>query len=142
MLFFHPLLQFSAIVLALYVLFIGINRFRSLHLKHKTMFKWKQHVLLGAIALTSWAAGMAGGMVLVYIYWQKILITGLHGKTALVMLPMILFGLLSGYIMNKTRKKRTVLPLAHGINNLILTLLALAQGITGWGVIKLFVLGG
>jgi hypothetical protein len=55
---------------------------------------------------------------------------------------MILFGLLSGYIMNKTRKKRSVLPLAHGINNLILTLLALTQMITGWGVIKLFVLGG
>ena len=142
MLFFHPLLQFSAIILSFYVLFIGINRFRSLHLKHKTMFKWKQHVLLGAIALTTWAAGMAGGTVLVYIYWQKVFITGLHGKTALVMLPMIIFGLLSGYSMNKTRKKRSVLPLAHGINNLILTLLALTQMITGWGVIKLFVLGG
>jgi len=30
----------------------------------------------------------------------------------------------------------------HGINNLILTLLALTQLITGWGIIKLFVLGG
>ncbi|MCP4118690.1 MAG: DUF4079 domain-containing protein [Desulfobacteraceae bacterium] len=142
MLFFHPLLQVAAIILALYVLSIGINRFRSLHLKHKTMFKWKQHVLLGTIALVTWGAGMVGGLILVRIYWRGFLITGLHGKTALLMLPMILFGLISGYVMNKTRQKRPVLPLAHGINNLILTLLALTQLITGWGVIKLFVLGG
>jgi len=106
------------------------------------MFKWKRHVLFGAIALSALLIGMFGGMTLVYLYWKTFLMTGAHGRTAMVMLPLLLFGLGSGILMNRVKKKRKILPLIHGINNLILILLALSQIKTGWWVYTIYVLGG
>lgn len=84
----HPIIQLSAVVLTLYVFCLGVQRFRSIHLRQKTLFRWKRHVLLGKIA-----------------------------------------------------KKRTALPLIHGLSNLVLLILALTQVVTGWRVYTLLVLG-
>ena len=83
----HPIIQLSAVVLTLYVFCLGVQRFRSLQLHQKTLFRWKRHVLLGKIA-----------------------------------------------------KKRTALPLIHGLSNLVLLILALTQVVTGWRVYMLLVL--
>ena len=56
---------------------------------------------------------------MVYFYWRGFLITGGHGKVALVMAPLILFGFASGLYMNIKKKQRRVLPLLHGMNNLV-----------------------
>ena len=141
MLFLHPVLQLSAILLALYVFFLGVQRFRSLHLKQKAKFNWKRHVLLGKITMLAWLAGMLGGAGMAYITWRGFLITGTHGKVALVMLPLILFGLFSGLYMNRKKKKRTLLPLVHGLNHMIVLALALYQIISGWWVLNAYVLG-
>lgn len=141
MLFFHPLLQLSANLMAVYVFFLGVQRFRTLHLKQKEQFNWKRHVFLGKIALFAWMAGMLGGAGMVYITWHGFLITGSHGNVALVMLPLILFGLISGLYMNRKKKKRRLLPLAHGVNNLAILALALYQLFSGWWVLNAYVFG-
>jgi len=137
----HPIIQLSAIVLTLYVFYLGVQRFRSVHLHQKTLFRWKRHVLLGKIAMSALLGGMMGGMTMVYLYFHGFLITGIHGKTALVMAVFIILGGASGLYMNHNKKKRTALPVIHGLNNFILLIFALTQVITGWRVYMQFVLG-
>ena len=141
MLVIHPIIQLSAIVLTLYVFYLGVQRFRSVNLHQKTLFRWKRHVLLGKIAMSALLVGMMGGMTMVYLYFHGFLITGIHGKTALVMAVFIIFGGASGLYMNHNKKKRTALPVIHGLNNFILLIFALTQVITGWRVYMQFVLG-
>ncbi|MEA1900032.1 MAG: DUF4079 family protein [Thermodesulfobacteriota bacterium] len=132
MLVIHPIIQFSAVMLTLYVFYLGVQRFRSLHLHQKTLFKWKRHVLLGKIAMLALLGGMMGGMTMVYFYWNGFLITGFHGRVALVMTPFIIFSAASGLYMNRNKKKRTALPMIHGLSNLVLLFLALTQAVTGY----------
>ncbi len=141
MLVIHPIIQFSAVMLTLYVFYLGVQRFRSLHLHQKTLFRWKRHVFLGKIAMLALLGGIMGGMTMVYLYLHGFLITGFHGKIALVMTPFIIFGGASGLYMNHNKKKRTALPMIHGLNNFILLIFALTQVITGWRVYMQFVLG-
>lgn len=141
MLIIHPIVQFSAFMLALYAFSLGVQRFRSRHLKQKTVFKWKRHAILGQIVLGAWPAGMLGGMTMVYLYWHGFLITGSHARVALFMAPLIIFGFFSGVYMDRNKKQRKVLPMLHGLNNLILLMLALTQIVTGWDVYHTFVLG-
>jgi len=141
MLSLHPIIQFLAILLAFYVFFLGVQRFRLLHLNHKAVFQWKRHVALGEIALGVLLAGMAGGIFAVYSTWHGLFITGIHGMIALVMAPLIIFGFISGLYMNHSKKKRRILPLVHGLNNLVILLMAISQIISGSWVYRVFVLG-
>ena len=142
MLFVHPVLQLLSMIVALYALFWGIQRFRLLHLHTKTFFNWKRHVYAGSASLILWIAGVFGGVSMVYLYWDSFLMTGAHGRTALVMLPLLLFGLITGIYMHHVKKKRTYLPILHGLNNLVVIILALFQIRTGWWVLTVYVLGG
>jgi len=99
-------------------------------------------VALGEIALGVLLAGMVGGIAIVYISWHGLFITGIHGKVALVMAPFIIFGLISGLYMNHKKRKRRILPFLHGLNNLVILIMALSQVITGFRVYRAFVLGG
>ncbi|MBW1718570.1 MAG: DUF4079 domain-containing protein [Deltaproteobacteria bacterium] len=136
----HPIIQLSAVILTLYVFCSGVQRFRSLHLHQKTLFRWKRHVFLGKISLLALLGGVMGGMTIVYLYWQVFLITGVHGKIAFVMIAFIILGGTSGLYMDLNKKKRTALPLIHGLSNLVLLILALAEVVTGWRVYTLLVL--
>ena len=142
MLVVHPSVQFLAILLTLYVFYLGLQRFRLLHLHQKVVFRWKRHVVLGEIALGVLLAGMLGGMAMVYVYWRSVIMTGIHGKVALVMVPFMIFGLVSGLYMNRKKEKRTLLPFIHGLNNLSVLVMALSQIVTGSWVYRAFVLGG
>jgi len=137
----HPVLQFIGICLSLCVLFLGIQRVRSLHMKHETLFNWRRHVSFGIMALITWILGFAGGLWVVYRSWHGYFITGIHATTASVMLPLILFGLFSGWHMDRRKKKRKLLPLLHGVNNTLVVLLALSQIISGIWVFRVFILG-
>lgn len=142
MLVIHPIVQFLAILLALYVFYLGLRRFRFLHLHHKVVFRWKRHVALGGIALGVLLAGMLGGMAVVYIYRHGVFLTGIHGEVALVMVPFMIFGLVSGLYMNRKKKQRRILPFIHGLNNLAVLVMALSQIVSGSWVYRAFVLGG
>ncbi len=137
----HPVVQFSATLLALYVLYLGFQRFRILHLKQKAHFPWKRHVLLGKIVIGTWLIGLINGITMVYIYWHTPFATGIHAKIALIILPVALFVMFSGLYLDRVRQKRRLLPVIHGITNLALLILALIQVFTGWQVFESYVLG-
>ncbi len=137
----HPVFQFSAILLAWFAFSHGIQRFRSLHLHQKVAFKWKLHVTIGTIAFCMLLAGLIVGLVMVRTHWYRPLMTGLHAKVALTLIPFIFIGLSTGIYMNRNKKKRTLLPLIHAANNIFVLLLTLIQIATGINVYKSFVLG-
>jgi hypothetical protein len=43
--------------------------------------------------------------------------------------------------LDRIKKKRKLLPIIHGLNNLVVPILALPQIMTGWGIYNTFVLG-
>ncbi|MFH2011476.1 MAG: DUF4079 domain-containing protein [Pseudomonadota bacterium] len=136
----HPIFQFVGILIALYVMKLGISRFRMLHLKKKTQFNWEHHVYLGLIATTIWMIGIFGGLYTVKTYWYDLIITRDHAEVGLLMIPFILFAIGSGLYMDWKKEKRTVLPLIHAISNTVMLLLALLQIYTGIVVYRTFVL--
>jgi len=139
----HPAIQLCTILLTLYVFFLGIQRFRSQHLHRKgAVFKWRRHVLFGKLALSILILGAFGGMTMVYTHWSRVLMVGIHARVALIIIALAVFGLASGWYMDRNKKKRKVLPIIHGLNNFVLLLLALSQIYTGIQVYRTFVLGG
>jgi hypothetical protein len=137
----HPIFQSAGTLIALYVMTLGISRFRMIYLKKKVRFNWKQHVRFGIIATTIWMIGLLGGLYTVKTSWYGFLITGDHAKIGLLMIPFIIFAIGSGIIMDRKKKKRTALPLIHAIFNIAMLCLALLQIYTGVGVYRTYVLG-
>lgn len=125
----------------MYAFYLGVQRFRFLHLKQQAVFRWKQHVVLGEIALGLLLSGMIGGMTMVYVYWYGFFITGTHGKVGIAMAPFVIFGVASGLYMERKKKQRKLLPFVHGLNNLVVLILAVTQILSGWWVYRVFVLG-
>lgn len=140
MLYLHPAIQFMSTMLAIYVIYTGIQRFRMLHLHMRAAFIWKRHVSLGTVVLLLWSMGLIGGFVITRNVWYTNFITGLHAKVAVVMCPLIAICFATGSYMNRVKKKRILLPLIHGINNTILFTLAIYQVYNGWQVMQKFVL--
>ena len=140
MLFLHPTAQFVSTILAIYVIYTGIQRFRMHHLHTRVTFHWKRHVSLGIVVLLLWVIGLVGGFMVTRSFWYTTFITGLHAKIAVVMCPLIGIGFATGFYMNRVKKKRMLLPLIHGGNNTILFLLAIYQIYIGWQVLQKFVL--
>ena len=137
----HPTFQFAGIVIALYVMKLGVSRFQMVHLKQKTRFNWKQHVRFGIAATTIWLIGIFGGLYTVKTSWYGMLITGSHAKIGLLMIPFILFAVGSGLYMDRKKRKRIALPLIHAICNTVMLFLALTQIYTGIEVYRTYVLG-
>jgi hypothetical protein len=141
MLYLHPLLQFCLTVLSIYVLYLGIQRFRSLHLGHKSTFARKRHILLGKLVLGGWFLGMAGGVYMTNTHWHRTFITGDHAVIAAIMAPLIAWGLISGLYLEFSPRKHTLFTLLHGLGNTICVVLALLQIVEGWEVLNDFVWG-
>ncbi|WP_147819585.1 DUF4079 family protein [Salidesulfovibrio onnuriiensis] len=140
MLWFHPVLQALTTLLALYVAFTGLNRFLTQHLQISRPFQWRIHVQLGKLAILLWFAGFVGGLMVARMTWSVNFITGRHYQTALIMLPLLIFGYLSGIIMDAHKKPRGLLSLLHAANNITLLGLALYQFWTGWAVLREYLL--
>ncbi|GAB6124408.1 DUF4079 family protein [Humidesulfovibrio idahonensis] len=137
----HPLLQTLAVLLSLYVLYLGFVRFRFAHLGHKgIVFQWKRHVNQGIAVMGTWALAFVIGLGAAWMNWHVVGITETHYAVALVMLPLVLFGLGSGFLMDRVKAKRKLLPLAHGAVNALLVALALWQLWTGIGILRDMVL--
>ncbi len=138
----HPAFQILAMCLSLAVLQLGWVRFRSAHLGRKdAVFAWKRHVQLGTTVLCAWVLAFALGLCAAWWKWESVFITGRHYQAALVMLPLIVFGLGSGLFMDRVKAQRTALPLAHAVGNAVLVLLALFELYTGVIVLRDMVIG-
>lgn len=136
----HPAIQAVAMLLACYVMFLGVQRFRFQHLKARCKFDWKLHVLLGKVVLGIWTAGCLLGLYMAYHAWGSVDLTGPHYLVGVTMLPFIAVGLVTGLVLQKPKGKRAGLALLHGVCNGALFLMALFQGYSGVEVIKLFLL--
>jgi len=140
-LWIHPVLQTLAVLLSLYVLYLGVMRFCFTHLGHKgIVFQWKRHVAQGIAVMVTWLLAFAIGLGAAWKAWSVVGITETHYLVALGMLPLIGFGLGSGFVMDKVKARRKMLPLAHGIVNTVLVALALWQLATGIIVLRDMVL--
>jgi hypothetical protein len=126
----HPVAQFGAILLAFYAAYLGFQRTRSLHYHKPAKFLRKRHALVGSVALLSMLGGIAAGLFMVNRYLLNPDM-GLHEVFAMILLPLGLFGIFSGLFLYFNPRQRRFLPVIHGINNLVILFLALAQIITG-----------
>jgi uncharacterized membrane protein YozB (DUF420 family) len=140
MLWIHPLLQLAATGLAIYVLSLGLVRFQANHFGKRGKFMWAEHVKLGKITHILWMGGLVLGQFAVMQEWGNNGVTGNHFFIGQAIMPCIAGGYVTGWIMDRDRKKRRYMPLVHGVFNMVAVVLALAQVATGWLVIREFML--
>ncbi len=140
MLWIHPILQIVVTVAAFYVFYLGLQRFRSAHLGHKTVFLWKRHAIMGRLVILGWIIGLLLGMMVVNAEFGMTGIFADHFHGSMIMTPLMLFGFITGAAMDRHRKKRTALPLVHALNNVALLGTALYQVYTGWFIFSNIVL--
>ena len=124
LLWMHPLMQVCAAVLGVWAMWQGL-------------FPWKQHVKLGTLALVLWILGALGFYVTLDLFGSTH-ITGLHAELAWPIIGLAILGLITGYIMNRYKKKRKILPLIHGTINVLLIILVAVECYTGVQVWKDF----
>jgi multisubunit Na+/H+ antiporter MnhF subunit len=139
-LFIHPAVQMIAVVISLLVMRMGIQRAEQNHLGMEKNFNWKQHVVLGRIALILLCAGTVAGLVVTRLNWKGFLITGMHGYTGIMIGLLVLSGICSGNRLNGRKSNSRKLIIFHGINNTVLMLLLLFQMYSGYKVYMTFVL--
>lgn len=136
----HPVMQTAATIAGFAAMYWGFRRFQMLHLKQKVQFPWKSHVRWGTVALLLWAVGLGVGLLAAHTGWGSVLITQVHYMVAFAVAPLCVTAYATGYVMDKYKKKRTVLNVVHGLNNLLLCLLICIQVVTGVWVIKVFLM--
>ncbi len=138
LLYVHPILQLLALALGLWALVLAWPRFVTIHLKSKRIFRRRRHILLGEFCLGGFILGMIGGLAMVRLQGKAWLATGEHAWGGLILLPLALFGLISGLYLAGSPAQRKVLPLLHGLGNLLVLGLAFYQAHTGRQVIANF----
>jgi len=126
----HPAAQLVAILIGFYAAYLGFRRVQSLHFNKSVGFLRDRHIIAGSIALISMLGGIAAGFIMVNRYLLSPAM-GLHVAIAMLILPLGVFGIFSGFLLYLNPGKRRVLPAVHGINNLVILILALAQIVTG-----------
>ena len=129
LLWLHPVMQVLAAVLGIWAMWQGLKRVAQLRGK-KILFPWKQHVKLGTLALCLWILG-ALGFYVTHDLFGETHITGLHAFLAWPIIVISCLGLITGYIMNRYKKKRKILPMIHGLLNVALILLVAIECFTG-----------
>ena len=136
LLWIHPFVQGLTGILALYVLWLGLQRFASRHLKKSYAFQWKRHVLLGKVVVVIWALGAFGGTAVTYIAYGRIFTESLHFRMGIVILLVLLFTWLTGTWLDRHRNESDALPVIHLANNTVLLILVVVQVITGVGILQ------
>jgi hypothetical protein len=112
-------------------MWLGIKRFAATSMGKKVAFNWKLHVRLGMVVLITALAGAAGGMIMARSYWSVWVVPEGHAILGLIAVPFIIFGGITGWYMNSRKRPRKVLPLIHGLNNLVLLGLFVALVLSG-----------
>jgi hypothetical protein len=135
----HPIGQLFAILVAIYAFYLGYQRTKSLHYNKPASFKREHHVVAGTFALISMLGGIAAGFIMVSRHLDNPEM-GLHVAVAMVLLPLSIFGIFSGFFLYINPRKRKILPAFHGINNFLIIILALLQVFTGTAAYLRYVL--
>jgi hypothetical protein len=140
LLIIHPVIQFSAILVALYVMQLGAGRAAYNHFGWENRFNWKSHVVLGRTAFFMLLTGLAVGLLVSKLTWNGIIVTGIHAYTGLLIALLIIFGIYSGIKLNSKNYSYNKLKLLHGLNNTLLLLLMLYQMYSGFKVYTTFII--
>ena len=140
MLWFHPVLQALATLLAVYVGLLGLTRFRANHLGHKVVFSWKRHVKLGMAVYALWTLGLMGGFAVMALHGPGPFTFDDHAFVGLEMLVVMAAGLATGLYMDRNKARRKLLPLVHGIANAVLLAMAADQAVSGVQLVRYWVL--
>lgn len=136
LLWLHPVMQVLAALIGCYAMWQGWKRVQ-MQRGVKIIFPWKQHVRWGAVALILWSLG-ALGFYVTHDLFGSTHITGLHAQLAWPIIALSIFGLATGYIMDKYKKKRKILPIVHGIVNVLLLILVGIECYTGYTLLETF----
>ncbi|WP_027188662.1 DUF4079 family protein [Desulfovibrio cuneatus] len=128
----HPVFQVVATLLGLYALYFGWQRPRCSHVGCTVAFPWKKHVRLGRWAIALWLVGGLVGVAVVRLEWGGFGVTDAHATIGYAFLVLALVGYGTGHVLDKVKKRRTVLPIVHGVVNALLVLAALVQVWTGY----------
>jgi hypothetical protein len=136
LLWIHPIIQSLTIILALYVLWLGLSRLASRHLGKKTVFRWDRHVRLGRLVVAVWALGGLGGLIMTYITYGKIFTESLHFRIGIAILFLLSVTWLTGTRMDRRRGQSDILPVIHLANNVLLLILIAIQLFTGLGIVQ------
>lgn len=137
----HPILQIFTVATVFSLFALGVKRFQQLHLERKIVFPWKRHVLLGKIAMVLVVLGYGSGITAVYNTFRVIGFTGLHHEVGEFIVPLLLVGFGTGLYMDSRKKKRKILPMLHGLTNLLVLLLFVFQAGTGMRLVILYFFG-
>ncbi|MBI5522812.1 MAG: DUF4079 domain-containing protein [Desulfarculus sp.] len=138
----HPLLQVAAWLLGLYALALAWPRVASLHLGQSRRFNRRRHQITGLAALGLMLLGTLGGALLGRLYLGAWLSSGAHAWGGLLVLALGLWGLGSGLWLANRPQPRRLLPLLHGLGNLLLLILALLQARSGRALLLTLAGGG
>ncbi|PLX45348.1 MAG: hypothetical protein C0609_03300 [Deltaproteobacteria bacterium] len=139
MILIHPIMQVFFIAMAVVAFILGLQRFRSNHLGHQTRFNWKGHVYVGRIAIVGLIAGTVAGVAITPYYFEYTVPVLSHGQLGIVSMAFFFVGASTGYILDKHKKRRKLLPLIHGSANTLGLLVALNQIVTGYKLYLSFV---
>lgn len=140
MLWIHPIIQLWATLTGFYVIFLAWQRVKVQHFKGKGKFEWKKHAFWGRIVIISWLVGLVLGRVAVQNHWDMSGVFINHTQGAMFMTPLMLVGYATGSYMDRHKQKRTWLPVIHGLNNILLLIVALYQFYTGYFIVVNFLL--
>jgi hypothetical protein len=142
MLYAHPILQVAAFLLGLHALLLAWPRVASLHLGLGRRFNRRRHTVMGAASLILLLLGLVGGALMGRLYLHAWLSSGVHAWGALLILPLALWGLGSGLWLANRPRPRRLLPLLHGLGNLLVLALALLQAHSGQNLLETLLRGG
>jgi hypothetical protein len=132
------MLQLLALGLGLWALAVAWPRIATLHLGSKRIFRRARHVFLGELCLGGVILGAAGGAIVAHQVRGTWLASGAHAWGGLALAAFALLGLASGLYLALARPRpRKLLPFLHGLNNLLLLVLAFWQIQTGQEVMAL-----
>jgi uncharacterized membrane protein YozB (DUF420 family) len=132
----HPIIQIAAALLGVYAVMQGVRRF-MFHFGKKRLFQWKRHVKFGTVALILWVLGSTGFYV-THTVFEVTHITGIHADIAWIIVGLSVFGLITGYVLNKTKNRYKKLAVIHGVFNMVLFVLILVNFYSGIHLMRSF----
>ncbi len=135
--YIHPILMGLALLAALAATHSGLLRAICLHLGKKKLFPWKRHVRFGTWAAALWLLGVPSGLMGAHVAFGVTFFSGAHVTVGCVMLVMAAFALGSGLVLDRVKKRRTLLPALHGCNNIALVALTVWQAVDGFALVQM-----
>ncbi len=138
--FIHPAIQISAILLSFPVMHLGIRRAAYNHFGREKRFNRKRHVLMGRVVFLLLFTGIATGLFVTGINWKSYLISGIHGYTGILIALLVIIGFYSGTMLASRKSSSAQMIILHGINNGVLLLLLFFQIYSGYKFYMTFVI--